>query len=188
MDLIQTARLILDPERTKICGMWSTDGRAAVACQIETDLPNMDEAAVARLDSYVVVAREARPAEVSRVTTYDTPHGTAEVTCPECWGETPHECNCGHVHECGECFGSGKARKVTVGRCGVMRGDQLGFVGGKYASLFDLFDDVRAIGEGSNCALAFCRQCEPVVIVMMQRTQWKDQSYGGWSEFPPIDK
>lgn len=188
MDLIQTARLILDPECTKICGMWSTDGHAAVACQIETDLPNMDEAAEALLDSFVALAREATPSEVSRVTTYDKEYTAETVTCDACRGDGMHECSCGDPHKCSECDGTGQRDKVTAGRCGVMRGDQIGFVGGKYAPLFGLFGDVRAIGTGSNCALAFCHQGEPVVIVMMQRTYRKDQSYGGWSEWPPMDK
>lgn len=42
--------------------------------------------------------------------------GSGKSTCMECDGKKKHECDCGHQHMCGSCYGTGQGRSECV-RC-----------------------------------------------------------------------
>jgi RecJ-like exonuclease len=38
----------------------------------------------------------------------------SDIPCSECDGEGTHTCDCGHVHDCEECGGSGQRSKTDL--------------------------------------------------------------------------
>lgn len=63
--------------------------------------------------------------------------GVPARACPECLGKQKHACQCGHVHDCGECNGTGQVKSFGDMIIGERK------LAGKYLQLISLLDGLE---------------------------------------------